>query len=181
MLPWGALPPAMLFSQYTHYFFATWHWPTTRKGQLFASSYHDRGTWASRLLDALAQGYGGRSEENHKWAVHGPSHSAAVGPRPAAEGGDLHLPEWLVVLSGFHGAGSQDYPRDPCENQLEGRFVQAPHARGNLSILLNAICMACKFVDSAVRKVRGRRATPLMYGPAGSCLLGWLALKTQLC
>ncbi len=32
--------------------------------------------------------------------------------------------------------------------------MQAPHARGNLSILLNAICVACKFVDSAVRKVR---------------------------
>ncbi len=31
--------------------------------------------------------------------------------------------------------------------------MQAPHARGNLSILLNAICVACKFVDSAVRKV----------------------------
>lgn len=31
--------------------------------------------------------------------------------------------------------------------------IQAPHARGNLSILLNAICVACKFVDSAVRKV----------------------------
>ncbi|CAK0782523.1 hypothetical protein CVIRNUC_005741 [Coccomyxa viridis] len=29
---------------------------------------------------------------------------------------------------------------------------EAPHARGNLSILLNAICVACKFVDSAVRR-----------------------------
>ncbi len=31
--------------------------------------------------------------------------------------------------------------------------MQAPHARGSLSILLNAICVACKFVEAAVRKV----------------------------
>lgn len=34
---------------------------------------------------------------------------------------------------------------------------QAPHARGSLSILLNAICVACKFVEAAVRKVYGCR------------------------
>ncbi len=32
-------------------------------------------------------------------------------------------------------------------------MLQAPNARGNLSILLNAICVACKYVESAVRKV----------------------------
>ncbi|KAK9831444.1 hypothetical protein WJX81_006023 [Elliptochloris bilobata] len=35
---------------------------------------------------------------------------------------------------------------------LQQQHIKAPHARGNLSILLNAICVACKFVESAVRK-----------------------------
>lgn len=34
------------------------------------------------------------------------------------------------------------------------QHLLAPSARGNLTILLNATCVACKFVQSAVRKVR---------------------------
>ncbi|CAL8470986.1 g10528 [Coccomyxa elongata] len=35
---------------------------------------------------------------------------------------------------------------------LTQQQIKAPNARGNLSILLNAICVACKYVEAAVRK-----------------------------
>jgi len=43
------------------------------------------------------------------------------------------------------------YEKNPQQHLL------APSARGNLTILLNATCVACKFVQSAVRKVRKRK------------------------
>ena len=37
---------------------------------------------------------------------------------------------------------------------LQSQHIKAPAARGSLTILLNALCVSCKFVESAVRKVR---------------------------
>jgi len=45
----------------------------------------------------------------------------------------------------------------PSITKTTKQHLLAPSARGNLTILLNATCVACKFVQSAVRKVRRER------------------------
>lgn len=40
--------------------------------------------------------------------------------------------------------------------------LQAPNAKGNLSMLLNAICVACKYVEAAVRKVKSDYMHPAL-------------------
>ena len=55
---------------------------------------------------------------------------------------------------------------------LQSQHIKAPAARGSLTILLNAICVSCKFVESAVRKVSwivegGERSVGEGWGGAG--------------
>ena len=102
----------------------------------------------------LLQDYGARKNEMLNGFSTDPPHPDTVGPRSAAERGETPVSCSATPKAPCSQPECADVACTPFSPSLTIATVQAPHARGNLSILLNAICVACKFVDSAVRRVR---------------------------